>query len=431
MNMRKLAWGLIGAVGLSSAAAAEPGFFFKDGDRVVFLGDSITEQRLYTTYIEAYALTRFPDRQFTFRNVGWSGDTAWLRQRAHPDEKKLFAATDEEQQAMVEKSVGAGLARDVLPLKPTVVTIKFGMNDHSYQKFREDIFRAYVKSQTELVKVLKQNGARVALLTPQPIEEKRPDPDRDDRNLSLRKFSDGLKDIGAREGALYVDQFDPYLAMLVRERASNPPACVGGGDPVHPGPAGQTLMAWAVLKGLGAPALVSAAELNLKRVFRSKIARAERCRITNLKYEQGRLAFDRLDEALPMPVDERGVAALKLAPVMEELNRYELKVEGLEAARYEVLIDGESAGILSREELQKGCNLAGAAGPIQQQAQQVLKLVFSKNNLYFERWRNVQLKGGAPERLQELDGKIAQLEADINAARVPKARHFELKPVQE
>ncbi len=31
-------------------------FFIKDGDRVVFLGDSITEQRLYTTYIEAYAL---------------------------------------------------------------------------------------------------------------------------------------------------------------------------------------------------------------------------------------------------------------------------------------------------------------------------------------------------------------------------------------
>src|SRR6185295_19775112 len=138
-------------------SAAE--FAIHDGDRVVFLGDSITEQRLYTTYIEAYALARHPDWKLTFRNVGWGGDTSWLRQRAHPDEAKLFAADEASQQKMVEDSVGRGLARDVLPLKPTLVTVKFGMNDHSYQPFREDIFRAYVRSQTEIAKVLTAKGA--------------------------------------------------------------------------------------------------------------------------------------------------------------------------------------------------------------------------------------------------------------------------------
>src|SRR5690242_8525591 len=102
-------------------SAAE--FKIRDGDRVVFLGDSITEQRLYTTYIEAYALTRHPNWKLTFRNVGWGGDTSWLRQRAHPDEKQLFAAYDAAQQKMVEDSVGKGLERDVLPLKPTFVTV--------------------------------------------------------------------------------------------------------------------------------------------------------------------------------------------------------------------------------------------------------------------------------------------------------------------
>ena len=43
-----------------SARVFAADFFIHDGDRVVFLGDSITEQRLYTTYIEAYALTRHP-----------------------------------------------------------------------------------------------------------------------------------------------------------------------------------------------------------------------------------------------------------------------------------------------------------------------------------------------------------------------------------
>src|SRR3954447_7964824 len=83
-------------------SASSGDFQIHNGDRVVFLGDSITEQRLYTTYIEAYALTRHPDWTLTFRNVGWGGDTAWLRQRFHPDEKKLFAADADAQQKMVE-----------------------------------------------------------------------------------------------------------------------------------------------------------------------------------------------------------------------------------------------------------------------------------------------------------------------------------------
>src|SRR5262245_59606290 len=237
-------------------------FQIRDGDRVVFLGDSITEQRLYTTYIEAYTLTRYPTWKLSFRNVGWGGDTSWLRQRAHPDEGKLFAADEAVQQKMVEESVGKGLGRDVLPLKPTFVTVKFGMNDHSYKAFREDIFRAYVRSQTEIAEMLKTAGARVAFLTPQPIEDKRPDPDKDVRNQTLRKFCDGLKAVAQKEGAIFVDQFDPYMAMLLRERASDPDFTIGGGDAVHPGPIGHTVMAWAVLTGLGSPALVSRVELD-------------------------------------------------------------------------------------------------------------------------------------------------------------------------
>ncbi|MEI8079994.1 MAG: SGNH/GDSL hydrolase family protein, partial [bacterium] len=268
--------------------AAEPeGFFLRNHDRVVFLGDSITEQRLYTTYIEAYALTRFPQWDLVFRNVGWGGDTAWLRQRAHPDEAALFAATGTAQQAMVEKAVGIGLVRDVLPLKPTVVTIDFGMNDHRYQAFREDIFKAYVSSQTELARVLKNHGARVALLTPQPIEERRPDPDQDVRNQSLRKFSDGLKDVAAKQDARFIDQFAPYLAVMLRERAAKADALVGGGDAVHPGPAGHTLMAWAILQGLGAPALVASAEFNVTRVLRGKLVATELCQVRKVKYAKG------------------------------------------------------------------------------------------------------------------------------------------------
>ncbi|MCX7007526.1 MAG: GDSL-type esterase/lipase family protein, partial [Kiritimatiellaeota bacterium] len=323
-------------------------------------------------------------------------------------------------------SVASGLGRDVLPLKPTVVTIKFGMNDHAYQVFRPDIFAAYVASQKELVKVLKGSGARVALLTPQPIEDKRADPDKDVKNLSLRKFSDGLKVVAQENGAAFVDQFDPFMALMMKAREGHPEARIGGGDAVHPGPAGHTLMAWTILKQLGATPLVSSAHIKLGWLWNR--AATENCAVSNLKCADGVVSFDRLDNALPMPIDPKAVAALKLAPVLEDLNRYTLKISGPKAAKYAVIIDGEAAGTVSAAELAAGWNMAETAGPIYKQAQEVLQLVFQKNNAFFNRWRNVQLKPGHEAELPQLDAQIAELEAKLNAARQPKVHHFVLTP---
>lgn len=426
-------------IGLAGRAAAGE-LFIRDGDRVVFLGDSITEQRLYTTYVEAYVLTRHPTWNLSFRNVGWSADTSWMRQRAHPNEDQLFAADEASQQKTVEDAIGRGLGRDVLPLRPTVVTINFGMNDHYYQPFREDIFRAYARSQAELAKVLAANGARVAFLTPQPIEDKRPDPDKDVRNQSLRRFSDGLRDVAAKSRATFVDQFDPYMAIMLRQRAANPAAFIGGGDEVHPGPAGHTIMAWAVLKGLDASPLVSRAEINSKG---KKVASVQSCRVSNLKVHGTSISFDRIDDALPMPIDPMAEPVLKIAPILEDLNRYELRITGLPPGNYELTIDGEWATKLSAVELDKGWNLATKAGPVTAQAQDVLRLVFLKNNIFFERWRNVQLlelpawaNGPAFEaqrtaELARLDGEIAEAEQQIKARRQPRSHHYEMKRTAE
>src|SRR5713226_5723635 len=78
-------------------------FPFAPNDRILFLGDSITEQYQYTTDIEIYLTTRFPDWNLTFFNAGIGGDTA-----------------------------GGGrnrITRDVLSETPTIVLVNFGMND--------------------------------------------------------------------------------------------------------------------------------------------------------------------------------------------------------------------------------------------------------------------------------------------------------------
>ena len=61
-------------LGCTLAVSAAPRFEFRDGDRVAFLGDGFIEREQYEGWIEIAATTRFPDRNVTFRNLGWSGD---------------------------------------------------------------------------------------------------------------------------------------------------------------------------------------------------------------------------------------------------------------------------------------------------------------------------------------------------------------------
>ena len=56
-------------------AFAAPKFEFSEGDRVAFIGDAFIEREQHHGWIEIAATTQFPDRNVTFRNLGWSADT--------------------------------------------------------------------------------------------------------------------------------------------------------------------------------------------------------------------------------------------------------------------------------------------------------------------------------------------------------------------
>ena len=71
---RRIIRGLLVLLALASLAQAQGSFPLKSGDCVVFYGDSITDQRLYTTFIESYVLTRFPRLNVRFIHSGWGGD---------------------------------------------------------------------------------------------------------------------------------------------------------------------------------------------------------------------------------------------------------------------------------------------------------------------------------------------------------------------
>src|SRR6185436_13095552 len=129
--MRSLGFTLL-LTALSAAFAQEP-FALRDGDRVVFYGDSITDQRLYTTFAETYIITRFPKLNVSFVHSGWGGDRV-TGGGGGPIDRRL--------------------QRDVLPYKPTVVTIMLGMNDGGYKAFDQKLFDTYTSGYEHIVQQL-------------------------------------------------------------------------------------------------------------------------------------------------------------------------------------------------------------------------------------------------------------------------------------
>src|SRR5262249_27169366 len=128
-----------------------------DGDRVVFYGDSITEQGHYTSAVETYVATVCPKMKVSFINSGWSGDRAWGGEGG---------------------AIQEGLRRDVIGHRPTVVTIMLGMNDPYYMSYDPKILQAFADSLDEIVNILQKElpGVRITLLGTSPYDNISPGP---------------------------------------------------------------------------------------------------------------------------------------------------------------------------------------------------------------------------------------------------------------
>src|SRR4051812_39823599 len=70
---------------IPTIASAGDSFLLKDGQRVVFLGDSNTYAGKFITYLDAYLCTRFPDKRFELINLGLPSETVCgLSEPDHP-----------------------------------------------------------------------------------------------------------------------------------------------------------------------------------------------------------------------------------------------------------------------------------------------------------------------------------------------------------
>lgn len=136
---------------------------------VAFFGDSITAQGLYPGYVEAWSLTRFAHLDLQFFNAGLGSDRAsWANSR---------------------------FATDVAPLRPSVVTVSFGMNDGEYNAFDLMPYKAFMAGLRDIAKKIHGEGARSLWLTPNAVEKKETGPALKGYNETLEKFASGIQEV--------------------------------------------------------------------------------------------------------------------------------------------------------------------------------------------------------------------------------------------
>jgi len=415
MAMRvSLAWALVS--GLASPVWADGPFAIKDGDRIVFYGDSITDQRLYTTFVETYIVTRFPSLNVSFVHSGWGGDRV-TGGGGGPIDRRL--------------------ARDVFAYKPTVVTVMLGMNDASYQPFKQPIFDVYAKGYQHLVESLKSQfpDVRLTLIQPSPFDDVTRKPNFEDGyNQVLVRYGEFVKELARKDGATVADLNTPVVAALKKAMEIDPAQAKELiRDRVHPGPGGQLLMAEALLKAWNAPAVVSTVELDAAA---DKVVKQDHTEVDNLK-ANGTISWTQLDSALPMPISLRDqviALAVKASDVEQALNQQTLKVSGLTAPKYELTIDGKDVAELTKDQLASGVNLAERNTPMFDQAVVVHGLTRQHNDIHFQRWRVLQVPfetrsyPALAKAIEGLDAFEVDLIAEQRAKAKPVPHRFELVP---
>ena len=316
---------------------------FEEGERVVFVGNSITHGGHYHSFIWLYYMTRFPDKPITIMNAGIGGESAW-------DMKDRWDY-------------------DVFNRKPTYVTLTFGMNDTGYDIYMKDDAKNKIKK---------------VLIGGSPYDETSRFNNfiLHNKNNAILKIIDAQRTSAKKNGWGFVDFNQPMREISRKEQEADSTFTFCRIDRIHPDNDGQMVMAYLFLKAQGlAGDEVSSVSID---AYHSSVITHKNCKISKLKKSGADLTFDYLAYALPYPLDSISRSgwgnkrsqrdAMQLVPFMEEFNQERFQVTNLEKGMYRLTIDNQFIDNLSSEKLANGVNLADY--PNTPQYQQAAKIMY-------------------------------------------------------
>jgi len=234
---------------LGSALAAQT-LYVKDGQCVLFLGDSITQDGRYVEDIEAYLIANYPKMRVDIIKLGLSSETT--EGLTEPDQPLPRPNIHDRLDSALEKT------------KPAIVVACYGMNDGIYHPFSEERFQAYQDGVRKLTARLKAAGATAVLMTPPPFDAVAAKAkvvsagapqfgyntpyDKYDTDV-LARYCEWLITLRG-EGLMVIDVHSPMVEEVKTQRERTPDFTLAK-DGVHPDAEGHWIMARAVLQAWG------------------------------------------------------------------------------------------------------------------------------------------------------------------------------------
>lgn len=204
---------------------------FAQGQRIVFIGDSITDcgrrdmfapyGNGYMSLVRAFVTARSPELGLQWENRGIGGDTT----------RHLRARWEE----------------DVIALRPDWLSVKIGIND-VWRKYGEKAHEAVpideyeANLRTLLHRAVDATGCMLIVAEPYVIEKDEDDPQLRD----TREFASVARKVAAEFDAINVRTQEAFDTAL---RTSEP--CAWAADRIHPNLEGHAIIAQAFLRAIG------------------------------------------------------------------------------------------------------------------------------------------------------------------------------------
>jgi hypothetical protein len=376
-------------------------FTLKDGDRVVFLGNSIFENDFQYGYLELALTTRFADKGITFRNLGWTGDNVWGEARS------TYTNPPTPYEHLME---------DITKAAPTVVFVAYGSVEAQEGQAGVAHFKDGLNKLIDKIEAL---GSQAVLLSTIPVVSSDTAQHIDSRNADLELYSKAISDVAMQRSKRFIDIYTPVLNTSKKADIIE--------NTVHLNETGYYYLADVLEKALG---MSNDHETSTITISKPTPYSSNVKILTDSKDNNVIARFVAADKYLPLPFPQASSWVGNDANVV--------RIVGLKKGYYTLSAGNEQVATASAKEWEKGVEIK--QGPQFEQSARIREMIIRKNELHFFQYRPLNQtyitgfrkyeQGRHVKGLEEQNILIKWLEGQIILNSEPKEVVYELRKLE-
>lgn len=380
---------------LGSRSALE----FKQSERILFLGSSLFENELKKGYLEYAISSRWPDKELTFRNLGWMGDNVYAEARS------TFTTPPSPYEQLFQQ---------IRSTNPNHVLVAYGGVES--QKGKEGLDE-FTKGLEIIIDSIDALGAQTILLSTIPVKRAGSPENTVIQNNNLKLYADAIASVAAKRKKRFVDVYTPI---------ANNTDDIFLENGIHLNDEGYYYLAQELEQSFGWPTRESKVTVN---VAKSAGTTSGPAKIISDKADN--IVFSIEESVLPLPVPASGKPAANAA--------VSVQINGLKSGFYTLTENGRQLVTASAADWAKGVMFDH--GISQEQAAKIAGYIVKKNELFFQQYRPMNRtyilgfrayeQGRHEQGLKDMDLIIAWLEGQIGLHQKPVVKRYELNPLKE